>query len=210
MGLKYEVFMIKGSADNLHTKILSKFEGKIRDTSDMSRREREWYLRPMPITDNIEKFMEELDPRDPELEAWMKDGRQTGFHIWWMDHPTRKGIVVGGYTNHWLHDAEYTSVFCGVLIKCGIEEVLIQSYHHGVNDGHIQKIRLADPVGVEDYPSLKDEEEKWGKYAKRINKICGYPVLAWHHYISNPKIHLVPWKYSVMTVKKTEQAGASK
>lgn len=200
MGLKYQVFMIKGTADELHRTMFTSIADVFIDTSDLSRREREYYDRPVPPIETSNGVKESEDPVDPGLESWMKDGGQTGFHIWWMDHPTRKGFVVGGYTSHWVHEHEYTSLFCGVLIKCGgYEEILLQSFHHGVNDGHIRKIKLIAPVDAIDYESFDDEEQKWGKYSKRVQSLCGYPVMAWHYYLTHLREFMVPWKYSVMT-----------
>jgi hypothetical protein len=188
MGLKYKIFMLKGTADDLYERIRSTFPRSI-DETDFMQQEREWYLQP--ITQGFP-----IEQRSFELESYMKDGGQTGFHIWFMDHPTRKGIVMGGYTDYWM-SKDFTAIFCLILLRCGYPEFLLQSYHHGVNDGDIVKVHLEGDVDFEVYESLEDEEQKWGKFSKRINGICGYPVLATHYYLSKPEIHLVPWKYSI-------------
>jgi hypothetical protein len=202
MGLKYEVFMIKGTADDLYKNLLKTFPDHFTDTSELSKREREWYQRPLKKTTSIDEFKDALDPKDPELEAWMKDGGQTGYHIWWMNHPNTEGFVVGGYTTHFMHEAEYMSIIAGIFIKAGIDEFVKISFHHGSNDGDILKLHLQkDPIEGDNYDHKKGEGEHWDKYAKRVDKLCKFPVVAWHKYISDYMIHFVPWTYS-LTIKE--------
>jgi hypothetical protein len=197
MGLKYTVFMIKGTADDFYKKLFETFPNLFIDESDLMMREREWYERPVKSIEDIKKEPE------PDLAGFIRD-EQKRLSVWWMDHPTEKGFVVGGFTSHWIHDAEYLSRFALVFRKCGVDEFLRVIFAHGSNDGNIIKLHLQkEPPEIDTYEHKKGEEERWERYSKRVNKICGFPVTAWHNYISDYKIHFVPWKY-LATIKKKE------
>jgi hypothetical protein len=202
MGLKYEIFMIKGTSDELYKKMFNAWGDRLIDTSEMSRKEREYYQRPIKIEGDIKKFMADLEP-DPELVQFIKD-QETWYNIWWMDHPTQKGFVVGGYTNHWMQEKEFTAIFAGLIATAGIDEFIRVSFHHGSNDGNIYKLHIADPMSVENYEHQKGEEEKWEIYVERVNETCGYPVLAWHNYIDDPDINFIPWEHTIRIKKKSE------
>jgi len=209
MGLKYEIFMIKGTADGFYKKLCETIPEMFYETSDLMNREREWHLRPFPNTKDINKLKKALEiPED--LTDYINEG-QNRFGIWWMDHPTNDGIVVGGYTTHWLREADFAAIFSEILVKLKIPEFIKVNYHHGSNDGDIYKIafkdlkknpEIAKKSGV--YKHIKGEDERWEKYATRVEKIAGYPVMEWHEYISDSKMLFVPWTYEIKLKTKQE------
>lgn len=195
MGLKYSVFMVRGTADDLYRKLMEENPKILTDKSDLMRKEHDWLTRKVTTVEDIRK-----EP-DPDLAEFMKKDRN---ELWFMDHPTKEGFVVGGYTSFWLHDAEFTSYYATMLKMIGVDEFVRIQFNHGSNDGGVYKIHMQGETFVEDYKHEVGEDEHWEKYAKRVDKLSGFPIVAWHKYLSDPKIHLVPWKYC-LEIKKKEK-----
>ncbi len=201
MGLKYQVFMMRGTADDLYNRIITgKYAHRFTDTSVLMNREREWLLRPIERDENG-KYTFESD--DPELVKFMN--RDPLFSMWWMDHPTRKNIVVGGFTNSWVGERDYMALLGTILQKHGIEEILFSSYHHPVNGGDVLLLKLLPVPDLTTYQMTENEEYKYGKYAKRVQRETGYPIISWHYYISRPEIHIIPWKYSLDLIHQVKE-----
>ena len=204
MGLKYDMFMVKGSAKELYNKI---------DALDWSFDVTKWMFAEREFMEGrakhfwIECVMVEIDERylkrPDDLQAYNdRTDKKWYYGIWWMDVPfeTKESFCVGGYSRMFTLGRDYYLDFLLTnLSKANVNQYMYMQFHHGSNEGSYMEVcdgYWDDHDNLQHYEMLESEAYKFEKYSRRVQKKSGYPVYEWHKYMQGLR-GLVPWEFEM-------------
>lgn len=187
MGLKYTMFLWRGSSESLKRKLLEM--DVIIDRTEEMIKEREWFN-----NSSIRDLREKGTPTDIE-KIERRERPEYYFSVWGMDLPDT-GFVVGGYSNRRLFPGYYLTLFWLLMGKAKTEEFVLSEYHHGSNWGRCVMIQSRPPHNVRIVSPTPEEEEKYELFSIRADDVTGYPITVCHEFL-NKQRPILPWTFSV-------------
>lgn len=198
MGLAYDMYLIKGKAEEINEKFLT-IEGMVDNIGVVIKeRERRENL-------SLREYMESETPEDIK-EHWKRGQSEAYFHIWGKDLPGTE-FTFGSFSAYRLFSAPYNVIFMFLANQAGIKEYLISSYHHGSNWGECQYFKSQTPFDIQLISMLGAETEKYPLFSSRVEKETEFPVKKLHKHIKETS-GIIPWTFSlelpVVDVKKSE------
>ncbi len=204
MGLKYDMFMVRCSGEELYEKIIALdwsfdvSEWMVKDREfDEERVKHLW--RECTSEEDIVKYLKRPD----DLQRYNdRSDKKWHFDIWWMDVPfdTKEPFCVGGYSRRFTLGKDlYLNFLLANLFKANVKQYMYMQYHHSSNEGSYMEVYDGywdDNNDVHYYGMLESEAYEFEKYSGRVQEKSSYPVYEWHKYLQD--LHgLIPWEYNV-------------
>lgn len=220
MVLKYQMFVTNIPAEQLFNQLVKL--GGI-DETELMHKDMKFDKKQLEDLMNIHKLKMSMDekynvfmdtinkkPDDKELAKYQERERGkdvTHISIWFMSLPSNKNFTFGSFTYYTFFIEKFHALVASLFYQAKIKEWIFQGYHHGSNDGQILLIKLIeDDFDITDFVIKKSEQEKFEKYAKRVENKIKYPIMDIHNYISDSSDEPLPWEYQVsFPVKKKEK-----
>lgn len=219
MGLKYTMFMMKSSSNDLFKKLIeigciddTKLYLKSRDFDNKINKELKDLKNKKISKEEKSNIWMELINKETEDKELLKFKRRSiekeikEFEIWWKT--LDENYIFGSFTSMRIWNYKFKIFVSGIFTKADLKEWIIVDYHHGSNEGSVMLLKNEDKINPVNFDIKENEKEKWEKYAKRVSSEINYPVLQMHNHIYKSGYDPIDWEYLVSyklkEVKKKE------
>jgi hypothetical protein len=220
LGLKYSLFLIKISSKELLQKLIA--TGLIDQTEQM-KKDIKWEKdqleqfqkiskdNTIEIKQKLEKIDElmKIEPGDEALrnyQKWEKDPAMTHLFIWWKQLAGTQ-FVYGGFTTYLFERRLFEGYMSLLFYRAKLTEWMFVDYAHTANEGTALLAKMMeDKVEYKIYEQLKSENERFEKYAKRVEKESNYPITEMHNELLDASD--IDWDHCVVfKLEKKAKAG---
>ena len=220
MGLKYNVMLVKGAAEQL---LESLVESGATDETHLCKRSRE--LRQLmgerhdelmervrageEFEDGIEYVLSVVDDETEEQKLYEKRHEAdtpSPFEMWWRQFDD-EWIILAFTFNPFRRCVETKLAAALCLFLAGIKELYFVDYHHGSDEGNLVRAEVithdnhinlsGEGLDLQRFEARPDESERYELYAERLYNETGVPLPSVHEYLDEHGWEPIPWDHSV-------------